>query len=81
LPAPLQPAVAHAAIVATTAGLDRILSLGAIVVGAAAVAAAIFAGGRDPSTGDRARDISPSPRVSSEDDRIHLSGAGMPPEG
>jgi hypothetical protein len=80
-PAPLQPAVAHAAIVATTAGLDRILSLGAIVVGAAAVAAAIFAGGRDPSTGDRARDISPSPRVSGEDDRIHLSGAGMPPEG
>jgi EmrB/QacA subfamily drug resistance transporter len=80
-PAPLQPAVAHAAIVATTAGLDRILSLGAIVVAATAVAAAIFTGSRDPSTGGRVGGDTPSPRVASEDDRIQWSGAGKPPEG
>jgi hypothetical protein len=62
-PAPLQPAVAQAAIVATTAGLDRILSLGAVIVGVAAVAAAIFTG--------RAEDAAPAPH-----DRISVAGGG-----
>lgn len=49
-PAPLRPAVEHAAVVATTAGLDRIMSLGAVVLCVAAVAAAIFGGGRAGTT-------------------------------